>query len=144
MNMSGPYTTIIQSCHMTDLNKHTDVFNISNFADVVCVKLPNDFPRDFELTGMYNLEDDKELDYSDYVIFHKYRPWVDVSKSILNTDIGQHIYRLDFTHPDTYIGATCWFSYIIQDNHPDQPYIYMKRDSDDPEDSSSDSSEGIQ
>lgn len=133
--MSGPYTTIIQSCHMCSLSSNTKVFNIQNFADTVCVKLPDDFPRDFELVGMYNLEFDKTIDFEDYVEQIKYKPWIDIKKNILSTEIGKHTYRLDFIKSGFSIGATCWFSYIIQDDHPETPYIYMDRD-----DSSEDSS----
>ena len=124
---------------MCNLSSNTKVFNIQNFADTICVKLPDDFPRDFELTGMYNLESDMDIDFEDYVEQIIYKPWVDIKKSILSTEIGQHTYRLDFTQQGFAIGATCWFSYIIQDGQPDKPYIYMKRE--DPEDSSDDSSE---
>ena len=137
--MAGPYTTIIQSCHMSGLSSNTKVFNIQNFADTICVKLPDDFPRDFELTGMYNLETDKSIDFEDYIEQLPYKPWVDIQKVVLSTDIGQHTYRLDFMQPGFVIGATCWFSYIIQDNNPDKPYIYMNRG--DSDDDSSDSSE---
>lgn len=128
--MSGPYTTIIQSCHMCSLSSNTQVFNIQNFADTVCVKLPDDFPRDFELVGMYNLETNKDIDFEDYVEQLPYKPWVDIKKNIISTNIGQHTYRLDFMQPGFTIGATCWFSYIIQDNHPETPYVYMNRDED--------------
>ena len=124
---------------MCSLSSNTKVFNIQNFADTVCVKLPDDFPRDFELVGMYNLEADKTIDFEDYVEQIPYKPWVDIKKTVLSTEIGQHTYRLDFMQHGFTIGATCWFSYIIQDGHPEKPYVYMKRE--DPEDSSDDSSE---
>ena len=137
--MSGPYTTVIQSAHMVDLSKYSQVFNIRNFADTICVKLPDDFPRDFELVGLYNLEADMDVDFEDYVEYIKYKPWVDFKKSVLDTSIGQHVYRMDFLKGELNIGASCWFSYIIQDNNPDKPYVYMKRE--DPDSSGSSSEE---
>lgn len=138
--MTGPYTTIIQSCHMSGLSSNTKVFSLYNFADTVCIKLPNDFPRNFELVELYNLESDKVIDFTDYVEQIPYKPWVDIKKTLLSTEIGQHTYRMSFYNPHIGPNATCWFSYIIQNGHPDKPYIYMKRK--DPEDSSDDSSEG--
>ena len=135
--MSGPYTTIIQSSHMMDLSRHSHVFNLHNFADIVCVKLPDDFPRDFEMVGLYNLETDKDIDFEDYVEQIMYRPWVDFKKSVLDTSIGQHVYRMDFMKAGFNIGASCWFSYIIQDNNPEKPYVYMNREDPDPSGSSS-------
>lgn len=136
--MGGPYTTIIQSSHMMELSRYSHVFNIQNFADIICVKLPDDFPRDFELVGLYNLESNKDIDFEDYVEQIPYRPWVDFKRSVLDTHIGQHVYRMDFARDGLNFGATCWFSYIIQDNNPEKPYVYMKRDGEGEGDDSSD------
>lgn len=138
--MLKPYTTVIQSCHMEGLSSNTNVFNIQNFANTICVKLPDNFPRDFELIGMYNLETNSGVDFEDYVEHIMYKPWVDIQRSILSTEIGQHTYRLDFMQQGFSMCATCWFSYIIQDNNPEKPYVYMNRED---SDSSSDDSEGV-
>lgn len=129
MKFGGPYTTIIQSCSLDNISYNTKVFNIANLSDIICVKLPQDLPRNVELVEVYCLDDNKKVDFEDYVRHLPYRPWVDIKQSLLNTSIGQHTYRLVFTINDHMLTASCWFSYIIQDNNPDKPYIYMKRDS---------------
>lgn len=141
MKFGGPYTTVIQSCSLDSISYNTKVFNLANLSDTICIKLPEDFPRNVELVGVYNLEDNKKIDFEDYIRQTPYRPWVDIKQALLNTAIGQHIYKLEFTINDNCLGASCWFSYIIQDNNPEKPYIYMKRDSDDGSDD--DSSEEV-
>lgn len=139
----GPYTTIIQSCNLDNISYNTSVFNIANFSDVICVKLPNDLPRTGTLIEIYNLDNNKIIEFEDYVYQLPHRPWVDIKQALLDTSIGQHTYRLKFSLPDTYLEASCWFSYIIQDNYPETPYIYMDRnEGDDGDDGSDDSSGG--
>ena len=87
-------------------------------------------PRDMELSEIYNLETSKELDFADFVERDEQRPWIDIQATILDTMTGQHVYRMTFQKPDCKLKATCWFSYIIQDNNPEKPYIYMNRDED--------------
>ena len=52
---------------------------------------------------------------------------------------GISVYRMTFAKPNCKLNATCWFSYIVQDNTPDKPYIYMKRDEDSGDSGSSES-----
>lgn len=132
-----PYITAIQSTHMSDLSNNTMVFNLKDFSDTVCIKLPDDFPRHFNLNEMYYLNDDKIIEFEDYVTRDEYHPWIDIKKNILDTSIGNHIYRLSFTEPDCTFAFSCWFGYIIQENNPEQPYVYMNRTDDSSSDDSS-------
>lgn len=130
------FTSVIQSSKLSEIPLHTVVYNKADFSEIVCVKLPPEMPRDMELTEIYNLDSQEDLDFSDQVTRDENRPWIDISSSILDTAIGQHTYRMTFSKPECKLKATCWFSYIIQDNHPEKPYIYMDR-GEDKEDSSS-------
>lgn len=122
------FTTVIQSSKLSDLPLHTVIYNAKDFSDIVCVKLPPQMPRDMQLTEIYNLDASESLDYDDYVTRDENRPWIDIQSSILDVTAGQHTYRMTFAKLDCKLTATCWFSYIIQDNHPEKPYIYMERD----------------
>ena len=133
------FTTVIQSSQLSDLPLHTKIYNSKDFDETVCVKLPPQMPRDMDLIDLYNLNVAEDVDFADQVTRAEHRPWIDISSSILDLSIGQHVYRMTFqsANPDCKLKATCWFSYIIQDNNPDKPYIYMKRDEDKKESSSS-------
>ena len=131
------FTTVIQSSKLTDLPSHTVIYNAKDFSEIVCVKLPPQLPRDMQLAEIYNLNSSESLDFADFVTRDENRPWIDIQSSILDTTAGQHTYRMTFAKEDVKLTATCWFSYIIQDNNPEKPYIYMKRDEDSGESGSS-------
>ena len=128
------FTTIIQSSQLSDIPLHTKIYNSKDFSEIVCVKLPPQMPRSMELAEIYNLNSQEDVDYTDQVTRDEHRPWIDISSSILDLTPGQHTYRMTFKNIGGRLNATCWFSYIIQENDPEKPYIYMKRDetSDDP------------
>ena len=124
------FTTVIQSSKLSEINLHTVLYNAKDFSDIVCVKLPPEFPRDMQLTEIYNLNASEDIDYSDYVTRDENKPWIDIQSSILDVTAGQHTYRMTFSRLGDKLSATCWFSYIIQDNDPEKPYIYMDRGED--------------
>ena len=124
------FTTVIQAAQLSQMPLYTKIYNSKDFSETVCVKLPPEMPRDMDLTEIYDLNASKDLDFADFVTRDEQRPWIDIQISILDLTVGQHIYRMTFNKPDVKLKATCWFSYIIQDNNPEKPYIYMKRDED--------------
>ena len=130
MLQNNIFTTVIQSCQLSKLPSNTEMYNALDFSDIVCVKLPPELPRDMVLTEILNMQTSKPIDFGDYVTRDENRPWIDIETKILDVTAGQHIYRLTFQKEGLKLNATCWFSYIIQDNNPEKPYIYMKRDED--------------
>lgn len=122
------FTTVIQSSQLSELPLNTKIYNSKDFDEIVCVKLPPQMPRDMDLIEIYNLNASKDVDFADQVARDEHRPWIDISSSILDLGIGQHTYRITFAKENCKLKATCWFSYIIQDNNPEKPYIYMNRD----------------
>ena len=124
------FTTVIQSSKLDQLPLNTKIYNSKDFSEIVCVKLPPQMPRDMNLIEIYSLNASEELDFTDKTTRDERRPWIDISSDILDLTAGQHVYRMTFSKPECKLNATCWFSYIIQDNNPEKPYIYMKRDND--------------
>lgn len=123
--MRDCFTITIQSSKMQDLSLHTKVFNLADVPDIICIKLPDNFPRSMDLSGIFDLNTNKDIDFAEHVIRSEHRPWIDIDKDILDFSVGQHTYRLTFSKSEVKLTATCWFSYIIQDNFVDKPYIYM-------------------
>ena len=105
------------------------MYNSKDISEIVCVKLPPQMPRDMDLIEIYNLNASEELDFTDKTTRDEHRPWIDISSDILDLTAGQHVYRMTFAKPDCKLNATCWFSYIVQDNNPEKPYLYMDRTS---------------
>ncbi|MBO4542802.1 MAG: hypothetical protein J5725_06415 [Bacteroidales bacterium] len=83
-----------------------------------------------DLTEIYNLNTSEDLDFADKTTRDEQKPWIDIDSTILDTTAGQHTYRMTFSKEGVNLKATCWFSYTIQDNNPEKPYIYMERDED--------------
>jgi hypothetical protein len=130
------FTTVIQASQLSQMPLHTKIYNSKDFSEIVCVKLPPEMPRDMDLTEIYNLNTSEDLDFADKTTRDEQKPWIDIDSTILDTTTGQHTYRMTFSKEGVSLKATCWFSYIIQDNNPEKPYIYMTRD-EDSEDSNS-------
>ena len=124
------FTTVIQASQLSQMPLHTKIYNSKDFSDIVCIKFPPEMPRDMVLSEIYDLYASADIDYNDKVSRDEFKPWIDIDSSILDKTAGQHVYRLTFVKENCKLKATCWFSYIIQDNNPEKPYIYMKRDED--------------
>lgn len=69
-------------------------------------------------------------DYNEFISIHgdKNYPWLDVASSRLNQSVGTHVYELEYVNPDTNATFSLYFAYILQDNDPEKPYIYMQRE----------------
>lgn len=131
------FTTVIQSSQLSEMPLHTKIYNSKDFSEIVCVKLPPQMPRDMDLTEIYNLNSSEDVDFTDKTTRDEHRPWIDISSDILDLTPGQHTYRITFQKPECKLKATCWFCYIIQENNPEKPYIYMDREENKEESSSS-------
>lgn len=68
------------------------------------------------------------VDYHDFIIPEGHYPWVRVKSSKLNLSIGLHVYELKYVAVDSNATFSLYFAYILQDNEPDKPYIYMNRE----------------
>lgn len=120
--------TIIQSSKFNAISKHTKIFNLCDLTDSISVKLPDDFPRCAELTDLFDFDNNKSLDFEEFVTRLEQQPWIDIKTNSLDLANGQHIYKLTFERPDDSMTCSCWFSYIIQNANEEKPYIYMKRE----------------
>lgn len=56
------------------------------------------------------------------------RPWIEIESRVLNTKPGLHIYMLKWINKITLDTHLQYFSYSIQTDKPEKPYIYMDRD----------------
>lgn len=121
---------ILDAVSYQDVAKHTPVININQFSDTIHIHLPVAISNHIHLVSIDEVipKSKKELNFADAVVREEMKPWLDVSVDWLNKDKGQHIYKLTFN--DTKVNATfpLYVGYIIQEDHPEQNYVYMKRD----------------
>lgn len=54
--------------------------------------------------------------------------WIKIHYSKLDLTTGMHVYKLVFNDPVFDETLNLYFSYTVQDDNPDKPYLYMNRD----------------
>lgn len=109
-----------------DLSSVTKIFNLDTTEYYLWVHLPEEFNRDWNIyevreMGKYNLEVKTSL--FDREMF---KPWVRFILPALNMDVGKHIYKIHLVNKTNEDVVALYFSYIIQNDNPKTPYIYMK------------------
>ena len=111
----------------TVLASFSKVFSIHEIEYFLFIEIPEVFARQFEL---YQIEcvDHDAVPLTDSWEHESGRIWYRVRSSMLNMNPGYHIYRLLFVNKFTDDTSSLYISYVIQDNTPDKPYIYMNRD----------------
>lgn len=128
-------------CHRNELNQHTQLFNKDELEYYVWIELPFHITEPVRLYSVYeqrtssspeNLRDlydgAIDTDTGKPLIIHETNKWVKIAKKVLNLLPGQHTYKLTFMRADINdIEIPIYFSYILQDDCPDKPYIYMKK-----------------
>ncbi len=112
-----------------DLAGITEVISKYMFEFYLYVRVPDVIMRNkFVLTDLEEIGE-----HENYVCPIKYvefigGPWYRITSSALNVHPGQHIYRMHMVNTVTDDVTSVLFSYILQDDHPDKPYIYMDPD----------------
>ena len=115
--------------HYSELAKHTPIWNSAEVVSTVCVSLPAWWCPHWRLFEIVSCIPDisEPLTYDNFVSCTGCHPWIDITADWLDLAPGQHIYRMGFVDCTTNIVRYGFFSYIIQDDTPDKPYIYINR-----------------
>lgn len=112
------------------LASHSCVFNQSQIEDTLYVRVPYNVCTQNELRSVEEISDEPVTSSPDIlqdVVYMRYRPWVDIKSSALNMNPGHHVYKLHFVNRYTEVCSNLFFAYTVQQDNPDKPYIYMKR-----------------
>ena len=121
-------TTKLEACFYTQLPTYTPVFNLSTIEYFTWIHLPISCIERcgslFEVAEVNSSSDATAIDMTR----EGNKPWLKVRSSTLNLAPGQHIYKLSFVDVHTDDVFSLYISYIIQDDNPERPYIYMRRD----------------
>lgn len=120
-------TPILQACNYASIPSNTHVFNKYEIDKYVWIKLPDCMPSSYKLYDIWEIVPNKSVvKYEDNMCRDCNRLWLKVNTSIISLDSGIHIYQLKFVDVYTDNIYLLYVGYIIQDNNPDKPYIYMK------------------
>ena len=107
-----------------DLSSVTKILNYKTTEYYMWIHLPSEFNTDWTLYEVHELEDNREIYYN---LFYREncKPWVRFIFEALNKRPGKHIYRLHLVNKKTDDVVSLYFSYVIQDDNPAKPYVYM-------------------
>lgn len=136
--------TLVATKH-DNMAKYRKVFNLTEIEYYLYVKLE---PPLVNIWYLYKVEEKTKdgsliaMPISSGEVVRQSPTWLRFQTNFMNTSVGLHIYKLTFVHTVTNIVATLWFSYTIQNDNPDKPYIYMKREDVDPDDPEDDDDSG--
>ena len=122
-----PYSLLI-ACEYDKININTKVFNKDALSNGIWVNLPG-YVSSLVLTKIIDISDQKseEIKFDASTVIQDYpHPWVRISDRILDLVSGMHIYKLMFESiPRKRISESVYIAYILQDDNPVTPYIYM-------------------
>lgn len=119
----------VDACVHSELPSHTRVFNVYEVSYFLWIALPQYMCKNLQLYQMFEVSTGEltEVNYTNMLYQDAGRPWIRVISHILNLSCGQHVYRLDFVDIETAEVVPLFFSYVLQDDSPDTPYVYMNR-----------------
>ena len=86
-----------------DIARHFTIYQVDKFVD-----------------GVYEL-----CNFSGFIDRDGLHPWISFLSGFLDKSVGQHIYRLSLVNTATHDICALYFSYIMQTENVDKPYVYM-------------------
>lgn len=111
----------------SEVSCNTVVINKDEMEYYLWIKVPREY---IQFHRLYKLEE-----IGEHVIplcifsFCEYEggPWYKIISNALNLEPGYHIYRMMFVDRCTNETTSLYFAYILQDDSPDKPYIYLDK-----------------
>lgn len=102
------------------------MFNLQSLDYLIHIHLPQD---KMHYKAVYKVEELSPqsrvlIESVDYHIDHL---WVDLHSDTLSKEIGLHKYAIRLVDTKTNDTTTFFTQFILQDDHPETPYIYMNR-----------------
>ena len=93
------------------------------------VQIDPEIAHHFELYQVDEIRDEAELVcHKDLWEHDPNRIWYRFKSEKLNLETGYHIYRMSFVNVRNNDTTQLYFAYVIQNNKPDKPYMYMDRE----------------
>lgn len=120
---------IVNAVEYAKIAQHTPVINLHQLGYKVHIHLPEAIITDSELYRVDEIIPNivEDVSYTGFINRECRKPWLDILVEWLNTSPGQHIYKLSFVNVKTDSLFSLYLSYIIQEDHPKQDYVYMER-----------------
>lgn len=121
----------LNACSYEDIPSNTPVINKANFDYFLWIHIPEEIARCY---AFYQLDEmapeHKKVPHIGFIERDCNRPWLKITSSVLGSTVGKHLYKLCFVNQITNDLISLFFSYTIQDDNPDKPYVYMNKEDD--------------
>lgn len=120
---------ILDAVPYAKLPSHTPIINLNQFNEVIHIHLPESNCNNIRLNEVHTIlpKSVKIDEYLSDVVRLENKPWIDINTSWLDLTVGHHIYKLVFRDSLLNESVTLYFGYIVQQDNPEQPYVYMDR-----------------
>lgn len=112
-----------------DVASASKVFSLQEVEYFLFIRVAPDFARNFELYQVDEIRDEAEFVCPKYLWEHDPgRMWYRFHSKMLNLETGYHTYRLSFVNTFTHDTSLLYIAYVIQNNNPKKPYMYMDKE----------------
>ena len=116
---------ILQSCDYRNLSSNCKILNEHEIDDVVHIRLHRSM-LGYKLYDILDISESRAVTVSLCgVEFDDEHPWVDIPWCNVSRVSGEHVYKLAFWDRARSRYDSVYFAYILQDDNPEKPYIYM-------------------
>lgn len=119
----------LHACYKDKVASHTSVLNLQGSDQYIYISLPEEVCCPcIVLLDVVEVQSAHTNSIYSEVFREGTRPWIRLKTDALNLGVGLHTYRLNFVSTASGLEFTLWVQYIIQDDDPPKPYIYMHRE----------------
>lgn len=123
--MDNTFSVVL--CKESELLECRRVFSESEIAPVLSIRVPHEYFT-YSMYGIQQISDSKHaIDISRYVRHRCSPAWLDIYTCGLDVSPGQHDYVVRYYNPSTSSYIWAYFGYIIQTEHTNKSYVYMRR-----------------
>lgn len=123
--MSDYPVQVLEAVPKIDISKYSKLINKDEFDYYIYIKVPSEYIHNYVLTDVNKLGEHPGkvclIKYVDYLG----GPWYRIHSDVLDKKVGYSRYQLKFVEKHDNTISSLYFSYILQDDHPDKPYLYM-------------------
>ena len=105
---------------------HAHTLNLATIGEKIYCRIPDEFVDDLEFISCGEVA---RADIpAEHINVHPENPWIDITASAINQDIGPHMYQFKFRNKRFGEMMSLYLYYVMQNDDPEKSYIYMERE----------------
>ena len=118
----------LNACQYKDIAMNSPMWNASALDYYVYISVPHNLLSHASLYDVAEVSPEGLKYVPKEAIVRDVNCWLKGTVSMLNLGVGLHIYKLMFADTLTSTVFDLYIGYNIQNDNPDKPYVYMKRE----------------